>query len=158
MPGVCRRFFRLFITFLHGATIGRVCRRVFLLFITFLLAKFLVLLLSTSIIEVEAARDGSNLPKFDDKIYNESEYWQRYKGGGKNYLAGDSKLEKVKNVTKQKVKSENKFESWWRERPAKEDLGFILERKDESKRRAKRKKKRIVKTHDHKFAISHNDL
>ena len=108
---------------------------------------------------MEAARDGSKIQKFDDKIYNESEYWQRYKGGGKNYFAGDSKLEKVKNVTKQKVKSENKFESWWRERPAKEDLSFIWKRKeDESKRRARRKKKRLVKTHDHKFAILHNDL
>ena len=128
-----------------------VCRRVFFLFTT--------ILVSNSIVGVEAAREGSNIPEFDDKTYsNGSEYWQGYKGGGKNYFAGNSKSEKVKTATKQ-VKSENSFKTWWRERPPKEDVDFIWERsEDQSKRRTRKKKKRIVKTHDHKFAILHNDL
>ena len=57
--------------------------------------------------------------------------------------------------------SESGLVGWWRERPKpKEDVGFIWERDKDlsSKRRARKKKKQIVKTHDHRFAILHNDL
>ena len=94
---------------------------------------------------------------------NRSEHWGSKNGfirEDKNFLTSeeDSKLEKVKTVTKQ-VLNENLINNWWRERPLKEDLGFVWERdEDKSKRKARKKKKRIVKSHNHKFAILHNDL
>ena len=136
---------------------GPCCRtRGFLFLSTFLLAKFLLLLASSTIIEVEAVTEERSIEKFNDTSYKGNEYWQR-KGDGMNYFASavDSKLEKVKVNVNQVVKSE----SWWRERPSKEDVGFIWEvDKEKSKRRARKKKKLIVKTHDHKFAILHKDL
>ena len=140
---------------------GGLCRtRGFIFFIYFLLFKFLPLLVSSNIIDVEAVREGRSIAKFDDRIYNGNEYWQR-KGDGVKYFASavDSKLERVKANTNQVVKSESEFKSWWRERPSKEDVGFIWEKEEEkSKPRARKKKKRIVKTHDHKFAMLHRDL
>ena len=134
--------------------------RGFLFFSTFLLIKFLPLLVSSSIIDIEAVREGRSIEKYYDKSYKGNEYWQQ-KGEGVKYFASsvDSKLERVKVNTNQVVKSESEFKSWWRERPSKEDVGFIWEKEEEkSKPRARKKKKRIVKTHDHKFAISHKDL
>ena len=141
---------------------GRLCcrRRGFLFFTTFVLAKFLLLLVSSTIIEVEAVREERSIEKFDDTSYKGNEYWQR-KGDGISYFARavDSKLEKVKVNANQVVKSESALKSWWRERPSKEDVGFIWEvDKEKSKRRARKKKKLVVKTHDHKFAILHKDL
>ena len=134
--------------------------RGFLFFSTFLLVK-LLLLVSSIIVQVEAAvREGRSIEKYYDKSYKGNEYWQQ-KGEGVKYFASsvDSKLERVKVKTNQVVKSESDFKSWWRERPSKEDVGFIWEKEEEqSKPRARKKKKSIVKNHDHKFAILHKDL
>ena len=142
---------------------GRLCwTRGFLFFTTFLLIKFLLILfVSSSIIEVEAAvRDDKSIENYYNTSYKGNEDWRR-KGDDMKYFASavDSKLEKVKVNANEVVKSESGFKSWWRERPSKEDVGFIWgEDKDQSKPRARKKKKRKVKTHDHKFAILHTDL
>ena len=125
-----------------------------------MLVKFLLMFVSSSIIEVEAVRVDRSIIKFDNTSYKGNEDWRR-KGDDMKYFASavDSKLEKVKVSANKVVKSESGFKSWWRERPSKEDVGFIWEKEEEqSKPRARKKKKRIVKTHDHKFAISHKDL
>ena len=57
--------------------------------------------------------------------------------------------------------SDKAFGNWWRQTPSKKSK-FVWEAKqEESTRRVKKKKKKkkqIVKTHDHRFAISHNDF
>ena len=133
---------------------GGLCRRVFFLFATFLLTKFLLLLVSAGMVEVGAVRESRDIQKKYDNTYNGSEYWKRKKQYIPNGIEA-SKLGKIKTNT-------NQFESkegWWKERPSKEDIGFIWKKEEvKSRRRGKKKKKRIVKTHNHKFAISHNDL
>ena len=104
-------------------------------------------------VEVGAVRESRDIQKYDN-TYKGSEYWKRKKQHIPNGTEA-SKLGKVKTNT-------NQFESkkgWWKERPSKEDIGFIWKKEEvKSRRRGKKKKKRIVKTHNHKFAISHNDL
>ena len=137
---------------------SELCRRDFLIFTTFLFfSNFLLLPVRSSSIGVKAMRGDLR------DSGNRSEHWgskTSFIKEDKNILTSeeDSKLEKVKTVTK-KVLNENLINNWWRERPPKEDLGFVWERdEDKSKRKARKKKKRIVKSHNHKFAILHNDL
>ena len=78
-----------------------------------------------------------------------------------NYFArGKYSKEKKRSIAKI-VTSDQAFGNWWRQTPSKKSK-FAWESKHyESTRRVKKKKKKkkqIVKTHDHRFAISHIDF
>ena len=78
-----------------------------------------------------------------------------------NYFAKAKHSKEKKRSTAKIVTSDKAFGNWWRQTPSKKSK-FVWEAKqEESTRRVKKKKKKkkqIVKTHDHRFAISHNDF
>ena len=77
-----------------------------------------------------------------------------------NYFARGKYSKEKKRSTAKIVTSDKAFGNWWRQTPSKKSK-FVWEAKHyESTRRVKKKKKKkqIVKTHDHRFAISHIDF